>query len=128
MLNSKSGVFFLVGFSSLESFGSSSTETSSPNSTKSILSFFFWSKAERNESNVNRALRQSSPPLTACLNIKLIYNQGWVQSSAGGNRALAEQRARAALTEAETAYNYKYSSSNRLGTRITFNLVGGKLF
>ena len=82
-----------------------------------------------NDSTVNLTLRQphrqpESPPSTACLSIKLIYNQGWVQSSAGGNTALARQRALDVLSEAESVYNTKFSSCKQLGTRIKFNVVG----
>lgn len=83
-------------------------------------------KTERNGSNVNLTLRQSTvPPSTACLNIRLVYNRGFVQSSAGGNAAMARKHAFAVLAEAENIYNTKFSSANQLGTRITFNLVGG---
>ena len=71
------------------------------------------------------AIRQASPPSAACLNIKLIYNRRWVQSSASGNAALARQRALDVLAEAENIYNKKFSSNNQLGTSIKFNLVGG---
>ena len=83
--------------------------------------------SERNESIAHPdLLRQTgSPPSNACLDIKLIYNSGWVQSSANGNTATGIQRARDVLAEAENIYNTKFSSSNRLGTAIKFNLVGG---
>ena len=86
--------------------------------------------AERNESIAHPDfLRQTgSPPSSACLDIKLIYNNGWVQSSANGNSANGIQRARDVLAEAENIYNAKFSSSNRLGTAIKFNLVGGGNF
>ena len=78
---------------------------------------------ERNESHF---IRQAGiPPSKGCLNIKLIYNNGWVQSSARGNPTLAMQRAREVFKEAEKIYNTKFSSSNRLGTAIKFSLVGG---
>ena len=83
--------------------------------------------AERNESIAHPDfVRQTgSPPSSACLDIKLIYNNGWVQSSANGNPTLGMQRAREVFKEAENIYNTKFSSSNRLGTTIKFNLVGG---
>ena len=62
--------------------------------------------AERNNSKADTVvLRQSNPPSTGCLNIRLIYNNGWVQSSASGNSALARQRALDVLAEAESIYN-----------------------
>ena len=81
--------------------------------------------AERNQSNANPVLRQSSPPSSGCLNIKLVYNRGWVQSAGGGSTTLAAQRAQQALNEAQNIFNTKFSSSNRLGTNIQFTLVGG---
>ena len=73
-----------------------------------------------------KAIRQAgSPPSSACLNIKLIFNQGWVRSAGNGNLAVAEQRARDVLNEAQRHYQTKFSAANQLGTSITFNLVGG---
>ena len=86
--------------------------------------------ATRNRGESRIEGRQSNPPSTACLNIMVVYNQGWVQSSASGNAALGLQRAREVVAEAEKIYNDRYSSANRLGTSITWNVVGGgiKLF
>ena len=81
-------------------------------------------EAEKNESNIDLAIRQSGVPSTACLNIKVIYNSGFATSS--GGTANAQQRALDVVREAEKYYNDKFSSSNRLGTRITFNVIGGK--
>ena len=69
--------------------------------------------------------RQSNPPSSACLNIRVIYNQGWINSAAGGNSALGLQRAREVVAEAEMIYKTRYAAANRLGTDITFNVVGG---
>ena len=81
---------------------------------------------EKIESNTTLVLRQSgTPPATACLNIKVIYSSGWVQSSAGGNTALAKQRALDVIAETEKHYTTKFSSANQLGTHISFNIVGG---
>ena len=85
--------------------------------------------SERNISDAHQVtLRQSSPPSSAWLNIRLIYNNGWVQSSASGNTTLAHQRALEVLREAENIYSKKYSSSSRLGTTITFDLVRGGIY
>ena len=84
-----------------------------------------WEAEGNNTSADTVVLRQSSPPSTGCLNIRLIYNNGWVQSSANGDALLGRQRALDVLAEAESIYNAKFSSSNRLGTALTFNLVGG---
>jgi len=85
---------------------------------------------EQNQSGVAgndaaKVARQSGPPSTACMSVKLIFNNGWVQSAGNGNVALAEQRARDVFAEANNIYQNKYSTANRLGTSITFNLVGG---
>ena len=82
---------------------------------------------ERNESILRpHLIRQAGiPPSNGCLSVKLIYNNGWVQSSANGNPTLGMQRAREVFKEAEKIYNTKFSLSNRLGTAIKFNLVGG---
>ena len=82
--------------------------------------------AERNSTHTKN-LRQtgSSPPSTACLSIKVIYNQGWVASAGGGNLAVAHQMATNVVLGAQNIYNTKFAAGNRLGTAITFNLVGG---
>ena len=82
--------------------------------------------AEEKSTNTNH-LRQagSSPPSTACLSIKVIYNQGWVVSAGGGNQAAALQMANNLILEAQNIYNTKFAASNRLGTAITFVLAGG---
>lgn len=67
-----------------------------------------------------------SPPSTACLSIKIIFNDRWVQSSANGYVTRAVAAARAVLAEAQNIYNSKFAASNRLGTAVTFNLIGGK--
>ena len=75
---------------------------------------------------MKEVLRQSStPPTTACLNIRVIYNNGWINSAAGGNAALGLQRAIDVVAEAQNIFNAKFSASNQLGTQITFNIVGG---
>ena len=55
----------------------------------------------------------------------MVYNNGWIQSSAGGDAALALTRAQEVVNEAQKIYNDRYTSANRLGTSITFSLVGG---
>ena len=65
----------------------------------------------------------------ACLTLKVIYNNDWIQSSAGGSAALGKQRAIEVVNEAENIYNAKYASSNQLGTAVAFTLVGnGRVF
>ena len=67
-------------------------------------------------------------PTEACLAIKVIYNNAWIQSSAGGDAATAQVRAQEVVNEAQNIYNAKYASGNRLGIAVTFNLVGGGKF
>ena len=60
---------------------------------------------EQNQSGVTgddaaKVARQSGPPSTACMSVKLIFNNGWVQSAGNGNVALADQRARDVFAEA----------------------------
>ena len=69
--------------------------------------------------------RQSNPPSAACLNIRVIYNQGWVNSAGGGNNALAVQRLNDVIAEADRIYKTRYAPANRLQTAITWNVVGG---
>ena len=89
-----------------------------------------WDNERNNSESAKRGLekitRQSgNPPSSACLNVKLIFNNGWVQSAGNGDFNLAKQRARDVLNEAENIYNTRYPAANRLGTSISFNLVGG---
>ena len=79
--------------------------------------------AKDTTSDPNMVLRVSrTPPADVRLNIKLIYNQDWVQSSSNGDVDVAKQRAIDVLQKAEDLYS---SPGNGLGTRITFNRVGG---
>ena len=89
-----------------------------------------WDNERNNSGSSKRGLgkisRQSgNPPSSACLNIKVIFNSGWVQDAGNGDVNTAKLRAREVLNGAESIYNTKYSSANRLGTSITFNLIGG---
>ena len=79
--------------------------------------------AEKNSTHTIN-LRQTLPS-TACLSIKVIYNNGWVTSAGGGNLAVAHQMANNVILEAQKIYNTKFAAANRLGTAITFVLVGG---
>lgn len=81
----------------------------------------------RPSANAGHAMSDAprTPPPTACLNIRVIYNNGFIQSSAGGNAAIALQRAKDVVAEAENILNTKFSTPNQLGSRITFNIVGG---
>ena len=68
----------------------------------------------------------TAPPSQACMTVKVIYNNGWVQSAGGGNIDTAQQRAVEVIAEAEKHYNTKYSPANRLQTSVKFNIVGSK--
>lgn len=81
--------------------------------------------AEKNHSSSSYGNRQTkNPPSSACLTIRIIYNNGWVQSAGGGNTANARQRALDVLAETQNIYATKYETANRLDTQITFKLVG----
>ena len=83
--------------------------------------------AEKNYTITHPNLRQSgNPPSQACISVKVIYNSGWVNSAGGGNSATARQRAIDVIAEAQKIYNTKYTQANRLGTGVTFNIIGGK--
>ena len=61
-----------------------------------------------------------TPPATACITIKAIYDRNWVQSSGGDGAAAV----RAVLDEAQHMWRDKYVGSNQLGTSFTFNYEG----
>ena len=84
-----------------------------------------WEKEKNGSSSVN--LRQTgSQPTQACLKVKVIYNQGWVNSAGGGNVATAHQAAKDVIVKANEMYNTKFAAANRLGTSIALSLVAGK--
>ena len=61
-----------------------------------------------------------TPPSTACITIKAIYDSNWVQSSGGDGAA----QVRAVLAEAENIFMAKFATNNQLGTSISFNFEG----
>ena len=88
-----------------------------------------WTASHPNGGNIVRQVGNDlTPPTQACFAVKVIYNSAWVQSSAGGDAATAQVRAQEVVNEAQNIYNAKYASANRLGTLITFSLVGGGKF
>ena len=85
-----------------------------------------WTASHPNGGNIVRQVGNDlTPPAQACITIKFVYNNAWVQSSANGNAANAAVAARAVVNEAQKIYNDRYVAANRFGTTITFNLVGG---
>ena len=66
------------------------------------------------------------PPSKACINLKVIYNEFWVQSVGNGVVATANQLALDVISEAQNIYNTEYDPANRLGTAVRFNIIGGK--
>ena len=62
------------------------------------------------------------PPAKANLNTKVIFNTAWVNSCCNGSETDARQKATQVIDKAEALYS---SSTNSLGTKITFRRVGG---
>ena len=86
-----------------------------------------WDNENTQNHSSNPNTRQSSdPPLLACIRIKVVYNNLWVESAGNGNIATARQKALDVIAETQNIYNNKYAVENRLGTSISFNLVTGK--
>ena len=84
-----------------------------------------WEKEKNNSNSLN--LRQTgTPPAQACLKVKVIYNQAWVNSAGGGNLANAHKMAQDVITKANEIYNTKFAAANRLGTAISISLVASK--
>ena len=85
--------------------------------------------AERNytraHANVHNIQRHSDAPAKACVLIKVIYNNGWVNSSANGDVSVALQKAIDVTAELENIYNHKFDFRNQLGTDVKFRIVGG---
>ena len=83
--------------------------------------------AEKNYTESHPDVRQiGTSPSNACVSIKVVYNDGWVNTAGGGNKAFAQKMALDVLKGAQDIYNTKFALSNRLGTQITFNLVDSK--
>ena len=77
--------------------------------------------AERNYTKTHPEVRQVgndlTPPDSACITIKAIYDANWVQSSGGDGPAAL----RSVLDEAQNIYRTKYGSGLQLGSSFTFN-------
>ena len=83
--------------------------------------------AEKNYTKSHPDVRQTgTSPSNACVSIKVVYNDGWVNTAGRGNKALAQKMALDVLKGAQDIYNTKFTPSNRLGTQIIFNLVDSK--
>ena len=73
-------------------------------------------------------IRQSeTPPSQACLRMKVIYNNDFVNDAGEGDLATAHQVAKDVVDEAQNIYNNRFSAENRLGTTIIFNLIAGNM-
>ena len=63
------------------------------------------------------------PPANTCLNIKVVFNSGWV--SHFGNEQSARDAAREVVNKAEEIYQDQFVPSGRLNTRVSFTIAGG---
>ena len=81
---------------------------------------FYQSSFQPSEETIN-------PPPRACLNIKVVYNQRWVEAAGNGDFELALCEAIAVMKEAEKIYNdrFDYLQYNRLGIGLRLNFVSG---
>jgi len=86
-----------------------------------------WEK-EKNGTNFFNLRQTGSQPTQACLKVKVIYNQGWVNQAGGGNVATAHQAAKDVIVKANEMYNTKFAAANRLGTSIALSLVADPTF
>ena len=81
---------------------------------------------EKSYTTSNLKIRRiSDHMLDACMSIKVVYNNGWVQSAGRGNRKLALKRIYDVFTETKLIYGDTYSQGNRLGIDFKINIVGG---
>ena len=74
---------------------------------------------EERSTEVRQVGSDLTPPSTACVKLKVFYDNNFQQSSGGG-----EAQVRAVLAAAEAIFKDKFASSNRLGTDITFSYEG----
>ena len=73
-------------------------------------------------SNLRGINNQSSK---ACMSIKVVYNNDWVQSAGKGNAKIALQRVFDVLAETQKVYSNMFTQNNQLGVDVIFNIVGG---
>ena len=86
-----------------------------------------WDKENTQNDSIPTTRQTYDPPPRACISIKIIYNDGWVRSAANGYPEEARQAALDVVAEVQHIYNKKYLPENRLGTALTFNIIGGTL-
>ena len=73
-------------------------------------------------------IRQSeTPPSQACLRMKVIYNNYFVNDAGEGDLATAHQVAKDVIDEAQYIFDNRFTTENRLGTKINFNLIAGNM-
>ena len=73
-------------------------------------------------------IRQSeTPPAQACLRMKVVYNNYFVNDAGEGDLATAHQVAKDVIDEAQHIFDNRFTTENRLGTTINFNLIAGNM-
>ena len=83
-----------------------------------------WEKTHPSQGGmVTRQTGNLDPPAYTCLNIKVIFNSGWV--SHFGNEQSARDAAREVVNKAEEHYQDKFVPSGRLNTRVSITIAGG---
>lgn len=67
------------------------------------------------------------PPPRACLTVKVVYNNRWVEAAGKGDKYLALCEANAVMREAEEIFNgrFAYIPCNRLGVAMSFSFFNG---
>ena len=63
------------------------------------------------------------PPASTCLNIKVVFNRGWMNHF--GNEQAARNAAREVVTEAERIYQDQFAAHNRFNSWVSFSIAGG---
>ena len=74
--------------------------------------------------NIRQAMNDTG---TACMSIKIVYNQGWLQSAGNGNIEIAQKRVYEVLAETQKIYGSKFSPRNRLRINVMFQMIEGKI-
>ena len=68
-----------------------------------------------------------TPPSQACLRMKVVYNNDFVNDAGEGDLTTAHQVAKDVIDEAQHVFNNRFTTENRLGTTIIFNLIAGNI-
>ena len=68
--------------------------------------------AEKNYTESHPDVRQTgTSPSNACVSIKVVYNDGWINTAGRGNKALAQKMALDVLKGAQDIYNTKFAGN-----------------